>query len=53
MPGLAKLLAALKVEEESPALAAAAVEFALEGLHLSRKIDRDDVAPGAFRYASR
>jgi magnesium chelatase subunit I len=50
VPGLAKLLVALRVEEESPALAAAALEFALEGLHLSRKIDRDDVAPGAVRY---
>jgi magnesium chelatase subunit I len=53
VPGLAKLLVALRVEEESPALAAAALEFALEGLHLSRKIDRDDIAPGAFRYAAR
>jgi magnesium chelatase subunit I len=50
IPGLAGLLRALDVEEESPALAAAAVEFALEGLHLSRKIDREDVGPGAFRY---
>jgi magnesium chelatase subunit I len=53
VPGLAKLLAALRIEEESPDLAAAALEFALEGLHLSRKIDRDDVGPGAFRYAAR
>jgi magnesium chelatase subunit I len=53
VPGLAKLLVALSVDEESPALAAAALEFALEGLHLSRKIDRDDLAPGTFRYAGR
>lgn len=53
VPGLAKLLRALEVEEESPALAAAALEFALEGLHLARKIDRDDLAPGAYRYAAR
>ncbi len=50
VPGMAKLLAALDVEEESPALAAAALEFALEGLHLSRKIDRTDVGPAAYRY---
>ncbi|MBA3373042.1 MAG: AAA family ATPase [Actinomycetota bacterium] len=53
MPGLARLLSALDVEEESPDLAAAALEFALEGLHLSRKLDRDDVGPAAFRYRQR
>ena len=51
VPGLARLLAALQVEEESPQLAAAALEFALEGLHLSRKIDRTDLGPAVFRYA--
>ena len=50
VPGLARLLAALDIEEESPALAAAAVEFALEGLHLQRRIDRDDMGPGAVRF---
>ncbi len=50
VPGLAKLLPALQVEEESPAVAAAALEFALEGLHLSRRIDRDDLGPGTFVY---
>ena len=53
MPGLARLLSALDVEEESPDLAAAVLEFALEGLHLSRKLDRDDVGPAAFRYRQR
>ncbi|MBA2529049.1 MAG: AAA family ATPase [Euzebyales bacterium] len=51
VPGLAHLLAALEVSEESPPLAAAALEFALEGLHLTRRIDRDDLGPGAFRYS--
>ncbi len=50
VPGLARLLAALEVSEESPALAAAALEFALEGLHLMRRVDRHDTGPGAFRY---
>ncbi len=51
LPGLSKLLDRLGVEEESPGVAASAVEFALEGLHLSRRLnkDRDDRA-GAFRY---
>lgn len=53
VPGLARLLAALEVSEESPPLAAAALEFALEGLHLTRRIDRDDLSPGTFRYAHR
>ncbi|MPZ73045.1 MAG: magnesium chelatase [Nitriliruptorales bacterium] len=53
LPGLARLLTALGVEEESPPLAAAAVEFALEGLHLQRRIDRHDVAPGTVRFESR
>ncbi|MBA2730210.1 MAG: AAA family ATPase [Euzebyaceae bacterium] len=53
VPGLARLLSALAVDEESPDLAAAALEFALEGLHLSRKLDRDDLGPGAFRYRQR
>ena len=53
VPGLARLLAALDVEEESPALAAAAVEFAFEGLHLQRKIDRDDLGPGSIRFGRR
>jgi magnesium chelatase subunit I len=50
VPGLARLLAALGVEEESPALAAAALELALEGLHLSRRLDRTPVGPATFRY---
>jgi magnesium chelatase subunit I len=50
IPGLARLLAALGVEEESPVLAAAALEFALEGLHLSRKIDRTEIGTATYRY---
>ncbi|CAN5818527.1 sigma 54-interacting transcriptional regulator [soil metagenome] len=49
IPGLGRLLGALDVGEE-PALAAAALEFALEGLHLSRRLDRTDLGPAAFRY---
>ncbi len=50
VPGLARLLTALEVEEESPTLAAAALEFALEGLHLSRKVDRSEVGAAGYRY---
>ena len=39
--GLSKLLERLGVEEESPGAAASAVEFALEGLHLSRRLNKD------------
>jgi len=53
VPSLARLLRALRIEAESPDLAAAALEFALEGLHLSRKIDRDDIGPAMYRYAAR
>ena len=43
VPGLAQLLARLGVEEESPALAAAALELALEGLHLHRRLAKDEL----------
>jgi len=43
VPGLAQLLARLGVEQESPGLAAAALEFALEGLHLNRRLAKDSV----------
>jgi magnesium chelatase subunit I len=49
IPGLARLLAALDVEEQ-PAMAAAAVELCLEGLHLSRRLDRHEGEAG-YTYA--
>jgi magnesium chelatase subunit I len=53
LPGLAKLLGRLGIEEESPGAAASAVEFALEGLHLSRRLNKDAAAgPGTFAYGS-
>ena len=50
LPGLAKLLGRLGVEEESPGVAASALEFALEGLHLSRRLNKDQEEGGA-RYS--
>jgi len=49
LPGLAKLLERLGVEEESPGVAASALEFALEGLHLSRRLNKDE-GGGVARY---
>jgi magnesium chelatase subunit I len=50
LPGLAKLLERLGVDQESPGIAASALEFALEGLHLSRRLNKDRSA-GRARYA--
>ncbi|MCA1830113.1 MAG: sigma 54-interacting transcriptional regulator [Actinobacteria bacterium] len=47
VPG--SLLKRLGVSHESPALAASAFEFALEGLHLSRRLNKARTATGA-RY---
>ena len=41
--GLGALLTKLGVEEESPGLAASALEFALEGLFLNRRVSKDEV----------
>ncbi|MDP9326668.1 MAG: sigma 54-interacting transcriptional regulator [Actinomycetota bacterium] len=50
LPGLAKLLERLEVTEESPGVAASALEFALEGLHLSRRLNKDGSGRGGARY---
>jgi magnesium chelatase subunit I len=51
LPGLARLLQRLGVEEESPGAAASALEFALEGLHLSRRLNKEAAGRvGAYRY---
>ncbi len=51
LPGLAKLLGRMGIEEESPGLAASALEFALEGLHLSRRLNKDaGERPGQVSY---
>jgi magnesium chelatase subunit I len=51
VPGLAKLLGRLGVEEESPGVAASAMELALEGLHLSRRLNKEGGGRvGAYRY---
>jgi magnesium chelatase subunit I len=53
LPGLARLMGRLGVEEESPGSAASALEFALEGLHLSRRLNKDATGRvGAYTYGS-
>ncbi|TMK78371.1 MAG: hypothetical protein E6G46_11070 [Actinobacteria bacterium] len=49
VPGASGLLKRLGVNGESPALVASALEFALEGLHLSRRLNKEQTATGA-RY---
>ena len=60
LPGLAEIMRRLGIEDgaETPGLAAAAVEFALEGLFLNRRIGKDEVAsdesgPGVVYGAGR
>ncbi|MGC5031816.1 magnesium chelatase [Micromonospora sp. DT229] len=54
VPGLAKVLDRLGVgDAPSPGQAAAAVEFVLEGLHLSRRLGKDVTDSGRTRYGSR
>ncbi|WP_242454187.1 sigma 54-interacting transcriptional regulator [Bailinhaonella thermotolerans] len=49
VPGLAKIMERLGMSTESPADAAAALEFALEGLYLMRRLSKDEL-DGATVY---
>jgi magnesium chelatase subunit I len=53
VPGLAEPVAALCGGSESIPLTASAVEFILEGLHLSRRLNKDTTGPGGSSYSSR
>ncbi|MFN8076725.1 MAG: hypothetical protein U0Q15_15080 [Kineosporiaceae bacterium] len=57
VPGLSELLKRLDVEVDDrgpvPARVASAVEFALEGLHLTRRLAKDVDAYGRTVYGSR
>ena len=50
VPGLARTMQRLDVAEESPASAASALEFALEGLHLMRRVNKESSGAGAWRF---
>jgi len=52
IPALRTAVAALTGGDESPAAVAAAVEFVLEGLHLSKRLNKDSSRAGAT-YRSR
>ncbi|MEO5678048.1 MAG: sigma 54-interacting transcriptional regulator [Acidimicrobiales bacterium] len=52
LPALAEVVATLTEGAESPALVASAVEFVLEGLHLSKRLNKDSDGPRAT-YTSR
>ncbi|RIV36071.1 sigma 54-interacting transcriptional regulator [Micromonospora radicis] len=54
VPGLAKVLDRLGIgDAPTPGQAAAAVEFVLEGLHLSRRLGKEVTDSGRTRYAGR
>jgi len=54
MPALRSVVYSLASGDESPAAIAAAVEFVLEGLHLSKRLNKDTVAgSSAATYRSR
>jgi magnesium chelatase subunit I len=52
LPALKQVVVELTDGAESPALVASAVEFVLEGLHLSKRLNKDSVGPRAT-YSSR
>jgi magnesium chelatase subunit I len=49
-PGLGRIMQRLGIAEESVPAAASALEFALEGLHLTRRINKESAGPGAWRF---
>ncbi|MGH2690866.1 MAG: magnesium chelatase, partial [Actinomycetota bacterium] len=48
--GVDRIMRRLGLAEESAPAAASAVEFALEGLHLTRRLNKDAAGPGAWRF---
>jgi magnesium chelatase subunit I len=50
LPELPETLLRLGLTEESPAAAASAIEFVLEGLHLARRLNKTSTGPRAWRY---
>ena len=49
-PALGRIMRRLGIAEESEPAAASALEFALEGLHLTRRINKESAGPGAWRF---
>jgi len=50
--GLSRMMQKLDLGEESPQTAASAVEFALEGLHLMRRVNKEASGPGTWRFTN-
>ena len=51
VPDLADLLRRLDLAEESPAHVACGLEFVMEGLHLTRRLNKDATLSGGTVYA--
>ena len=45
-----RLLARLGLPKDSPTAAASALEFVLEGLHLTKRLNKEEVGTGGFRF---
>ena len=52
VPGLGRIMQRLELTEESRQSAAAALEFALEGLHLSKRLTKHTTGPGAWKFGT-
>lgn len=50
IPGLGRVMQRLEMTEESPASAASAVEFVLEGLHLTKRINKQGAGAGSWKF---
>ena len=52
VPGLGRIMQALAITEESKQSAASALEFALEGLHLSKRLNKSSGNNGSWTFGS-
>jgi magnesium chelatase subunit I len=52
VPGLGRIMQRLDLTEESRQSAASALEFALEGLHLSKRLTKHSAGPGAWKFGT-
>jgi magnesium chelatase subunit I len=53
IPALTPIVRSLVGNDTSPAAAAAAVEFVLEGMHLSKRLNKDAASSGGGTYRAR
>jgi hypothetical protein len=53
VPGFDRIGRGLGIVDESPAEVASALEFCLEGLHLNKRLNKNESAPrGKWRFAA-